>query len=125
MIELNVATLSNGALVERIHEEITKAVANCLDPNTEAKKARKVKMEMTIKPHETRTMAEVTVTVSSTLCPACPISTSLYLGHNPVTGEIGASEVGTGENPGQAILPDPLVEEPLNQGKITKFVKGV
>lgn len=64
MIELNVSTLSGGALVERIQDEISKAIANITDPNTPAKKARTVTMKMTIKPNEQRNMAEVSVSTS-------------------------------------------------------------
>ena len=125
-VELNVASLAGGGLVERIHEEIAKTVANCLDPNTVAKKARKVQMVMTIKPNEPRTTAEVSVTVSSTLCPASPIETSLMLGIDPVTKEVGASEVLSGENPGQAVLPEPAIEQHMSgKGKIVALAKGV
>lgn len=111
MIELNVSTLSGGALVERIQDEISKAIANITDPNTPAKKARTVTMKMTIKPNEQRNMAEVSV----------PIETGIYIGMNPKTGEIGASEMTSGEDPMQNILPN--VESAL-PGKITRFPDG-
>ena len=40
MLELNVATLSQGGAVERFQDELTKVIANITDPNTPAKKAR-------------------------------------------------------------------------------------
>ena len=40
MLELNVATLSQGGAVERFQDELAKAIANITDPNTPAKKAR-------------------------------------------------------------------------------------
>ena len=120
MIELNVKTLAAGGLVERIQEEIQRAIGNICDPNTPAKKARTVTMKMTIKPNEQRNMAEVSVLVSSTLCPAEPIETGIYIGQNPKTGEVGASEVTTGENPEQNLLPEMEQHMPT---KITKFVK--
>lgn len=83
MIELNVSTLSGGALVERIQDEISKAIANITDPNTPAKKARTVTMKMTIKPNEQRNMAEVSVSTSSTLCAPTPIETGIYIGMKP------------------------------------------
>lgn len=54
MIELNSATLAAGGLVERLDEEIQKAVANCLDVNTEAKKTRTV----VLRPYRTFTEVE-------------------------------------------------------------------
>ena len=118
MLELNVKTLASGGLVERIQEEISRAIGNICDPNTPAKKARKVKMEMTIKPNEQRNMAEVSVLVSSTLCPAEPIETGIYIGMNPTTGEVSASEVSGGENPAQNLLPGVQEHMPTKIAKV-------
>lgn len=121
MLELNVATLSQGGAVERFQDELTKVITNITDPNTPAKKARTVTLKMTIKPNEQRNMAEVIVATSSTICPANPIETSIYIGANPKTGEIGASEMASGENPMQSILPG---TESAIPGKITKFASN-
>lgn len=121
MIELNVSTLSGGALVERIQEEISKAIANIVDPNTPAKKPRTITMKMVIKPNEQRNIAEVSVTTSSTLCPPTPIETGIYIGMDPRTGEVGASEFASGEDPQQHTLPD---IEKSTPGKITKFAEN-
>ena len=118
MLELNVKTLASGGLIERIHEEIQRAIGNICEPNTPAKKTRKVKMEMTIKPNEQRNMAEVSVLVSSTLCPAEPIETGIYIGMNPATGEVGASEVSASENPAQNLLPDIQPHMPTKIAKV-------
>ena len=117
MIQLNVKNLASGGLIERIHEEIERAIANICDPNTPAKKARKVKMEMTIKPNEARNLADVSVVVSSTLCPAEAIETSIYIGAD-ANGSVDASEVVSGENPMQHMLPEIEITRP---GKIAKF----
>lgn len=118
MIELNSATLAAGGLIERLNEEIRKAVANCLDVNTEAKKTRTVTLKIKIKPDKTRSFADVSVETSSALCPPEAINTSIYMSQNLKTGEIAASEVGTGENPLQEILPG---TENNFSGKITNF----
>lgn len=67
MIKLTVESLYGGGAVERFHGELEKAIANIVDPNTPAKKPRKVKLEMIIKPNEHRNMAEVLVTTSCSL----------------------------------------------------------
>lgn len=105
MIELSVQNLARGGLVERIQDEIAKAVANIVDPNTPAKKPRVVTMKMTIKANEGRNMADVSVLVSSTLAPAEPIETGIFIGADPRTGEVAASEVQSGEEMGQEFCP--------------------
>ena len=116
MIQLNSATIAGGGLVERLNSEIHKAVENCLDVNTEAKKMRTVTLKVKIKPDETRAFASVAVETSCTLCPPEAINTSIYMEQNVRTGEVSASEIGAEENPMQATLPE--VER---KGKITQF----
>lgn len=121
MIELNASTIAGGGLVERLNEEINKAVCNCLDVNTEAKKQRVVTLKIKIKPDESRCCGEVRVETSSTLCPASPIATSIFMSTDLKTGEVSASEVGSGENPMQEMLPGVSGSMP---GKITYFADG-
>lgn len=80
MIKLTVESLYGGGAVERFHGELEKAIANIVDPNTPAKKPRKVKLEMIIKPNEHRNMAEVLVTTSCSLQSPQPLETSIYIG---------------------------------------------
>lgn len=120
MIELNAATLAAGGLVERLNGELQKAVANCLDVNTEAKKTRTVTLKIKIKPAETRSVATVSVETATTLCPPEAINTSIYMVQDLKTGEIVASEVNVGENPMQEILPGTEGEA---SGRILAFSK--
>lgn len=121
MIELNASTIAGGGLVERLNEEINKAVCNCLDVNTEAKKQRVVTLKIKIKPDGSRCFGEVRVETSSTLCPASPIATSISMSTDLKTGEVSASEVGSGENPMQEMLPGVSGSMP---GKITYLAGG-
>lgn len=121
MIELNAATIAGGGLVERLNEELQKVVANCLDVNTEAKKTRTVTLKIKVKPDESRCFAGVNVETSSTLCPPEPIATSIFMETNLTTGEITASEMASGENPNQQLLPGTERDMP---GKITAFTGG-
>lgn len=118
MLELNAATIAGGGLVESLNTEIHKAVANCLDINTEAKKTRTVTLKVKIKPDESRCFASVSVETSSTLCPPEPITTSIFMETNIKTGEITAAEMLPGENPLQEQLPG---IEDRQSGKITHF----
>ena len=65
-------------------------------------------------------MIELNVTLKMTIYPASPIETSIYIGANPKTGEIGASEMSSGENPLQTTLPG---TESAIPGKIIKFAR--
>lgn len=121
MIELNAATIAAGGLVERLNEEIQKAVCNCQDVNTPAEKVRTVKLAIKIKPDKSRCFAGVVVETSSALCPPEPIATSISMGTDLRTGEITAAEMFDGENPNQQLLPE--VEDKM-PGKITAFPKG-
>lgn len=103
MIKLTVESLYGGGAVERFHGELEKAIANIVDPNTPAKKPRKVKLEMIIKPNEHRNMAEVLVTTSCSLQSPQP------------------SEMVSGENPEQHTFPGTME----TGGKILKLNKGV
>lgn len=92
MMNLSVDSLAGGGLIERITDEISKAIANCLDPNTEAKKPRTVSMVMRITPNKERDMADVSCIVSSKLQPAEALETTLFIGADPRTGEIAVNE---------------------------------
>lgn len=118
MIELNAASIAGGGLVERLNEEIQKAVANCLDVNTPAKKARTVSLKIKIKPDDTRCYADVSVETSTSLCPPEPIHTAIYMAADAKTGEVKASEAFAGENPDQNLLPNVEIN---TSGKITVF----
>ncbi len=117
MIKLCVENLAGGGLMERISDEIQKAVVNCLDPNTEAKKPRTVSMTMRITPNKERDMADVSCIVSSKLQPAEALETTLFIGADPRTGEISAHERQTpSEMVDQDLLPG---MEAAIEGKIT------
>ena len=121
MIELNAATLASGGMVERLNEEIQKAVVNCLDINTEATKLRTVTLKIKIKPDKSRCFGEVSVETSSSLAPAAPIATSIFMSTNLKTGEVSAAEITSGEDPAQEILPG---VEGAMPGKVTNFADG-
>lgn len=117
-IPLTVEALYGGGVIERLHDEIQRAIDNVADPNTPAKKARKVKLEISIKPNEHRNMAELTITTSSTLQPPAPLETSIIIDKDK-TGKAYASELAAGENPAQGVLPGTM-----EKGKVVSFAKG-
>lgn len=118
-IPLTIESLYGGGAVERLHGALQDALQNILDPNTPAKKPRKVKLEMTIKPNEKRNMAEVMVTTACTLCPPAPLETSIIIDKDR-DGKAHASELAGGENPNQSTLPGTM-----DRGKVLTMHKGV
>ena len=117
-IPLTIESLYGGGAVERLHGAMQEALQNILDPNTPAKKARKVKLELTIKPNEQRNMAEMLVTTSCTLCPPEPLETSIIIDKDR-EGKAHASELAGGENPVQNALPGTM-----DSGKVLTMHKG-
>lgn len=114
-IPLTIESLYGGGAVERLHGAMQEALQNILDPNTPAKKPRKVKLELTIKPNENRNMADVLVSTSCTLCAPEPLETSIIIDKDR-DGKAQASELATGENSSQHSFPDTM-----NTGKIAQF----
>lgn len=89
--EVSVFELAKGAIMEQIETETGKIMQNIIDPNTEAKVARKLTVTVTFKPDENREMASVSAQAKSTLAPVKPISTSIFVDTdkdgNPVAAE--------------------------------------
>ena len=117
-IPLTIESLYGGGAVERLHGAMQEALENILDPNTPAKKMRKVKLELTIKPNEQRNMAEMLVTTSTTLCPPEPLETSIIIDKDR-NGKAHAAELVSGENQNQNILPGTM-----ESGKVLNLHKG-
>lgn len=104
-IRLSVENLYGGAILERLSEELQKALLNIQDINTPAKKPRTITMKLKITPNEQRNVASVQVVCSSSLQPAEAIETSISMGTDIRTGELYADEIGAGENIEQNVMP--------------------
>lgn len=86
MINLN--NFAEGAVAERFNMELQNVLNNLADPNTDAKKARKLTLTLTIKGNEKRDIANVDIQTKISLVPAKPIETQMIIGHdgNKVVG---------------------------------------
>jgi hypothetical protein len=91
--KLTIANLAKGALVEQFEVELEKVLDNILDPNTEAKKARKITMTLEIKPNEQRNMADIKFHTKSNLIPANAVSTAILINKDG-QGNVAAAELG-------------------------------
>lgn len=77
---VSLATMGNGAVIERADEEIQKVLSNIVDPNTDPTKVREVTIKLTIRPNEDRDVASVHIGVSSKLASATPVHTTMMIG---------------------------------------------
>ena len=107
--EINILEMMNGAIGERVNYELSKVVRNCMDINTDAKKARTLTLEIAIIPTDNRDSAAVRVNVKSKLVPVKALDSTLLLGGSedePIVMEY------TPQVPGQRNLSGGEQEEP-------------
>jgi hypothetical protein len=87
-----------GAAVKELFQgELEKVLMNIMDVNTKAEKPRKITVEISILPDETREKGKVGIEVKSKLIAPKPFSTSIHMGM--MGNEFGAVEEQTGEQP--------------------------
>jgi hypothetical protein len=104
--------LAMGGVKERIAYEMPRILANIVDPNTDAKKARTMTITVKFTPSADRMYPSVSFTVNSKLQPTDPIHTTLMLydeGNGVQALEVGKQIPGQGnldgsEEPQAAIL---------------------
>ena len=77
-MDLSFSTLAGGGVEEKLQYALSEVAANIADPNTDAKKARKITMTIALKPNESRMVANVDINVKTS--PSCP---GRYQ-HNPI-----------------------------------------
>lgn len=106
MKHINLEQFAGGELTAQVNRELETVTRNIQDPNTEAKKARKITVSITIKPNESRDVSIVSVEAKSTLVPALGAVTMLRMGKDLRTGEVEAVEAVTGQIPGQMSVAD-------------------
>lgn len=93
IVDLN--SFANGAMAERLNQELQKVLDNVVDPNTDPKKVRKVTMVVSIASNENRELANVSVQVKSTMAPAKNIESQLIMDYDN-NGKITGAELKSG-----------------------------
>ncbi|MFX3616104.1 MAG: replication terminator protein [Sporolactobacillus sp.] len=120
MVEkINLDALAGGAVAERFNRELQLVLNNIADPNTDAKKKRKLQLTVTFSPDEKRSLAGLSILAKKTLVPAKEIETQLVIGQDS-TGRVVAKELLSGI-PGQTFIDqdgDPATD---TGDKILKF----
>ncbi|MCM3598679.1 replication terminator protein [Metabacillus idriensis] len=87
IIDLN--SFAEGAMAERFDVELQKILENIADPNTDAKKVRKLTLTISLKADDKRDVVLTNVIAKSTLAPAKEIEAKLLMdldGRGKVTG---------------------------------------
>lgn len=75
----SILEMARGAIKERADYEMSRLLANILDPNTSATTKRKLTLTLEMKPDDDRQNISVSVTAKSALAPTNPVVTSLYV----------------------------------------------
>ena len=91
----NILEMGNGAFLELTDYEVTKAISNIRDVNTDPTAKRVIKIQVTLSPDGNRENIAVGFKVDSKLAPVNPAMTMLY-----VAGEGSVVEM-TPQIPGQ------------------------
>lgn len=96
-INFDLSKIADGGLQEKVDRALAKVTKNILDPNTEAKKKRKVTINITLGPNDNRDSVDVVTEVRTSLAPDVGISTTLLVGEDdgkPVAAELKSGAVG-------------------------------
>lgn len=94
MIDLE--QFADGAVAERFNAELQKVLENIADPNTDAKKVRKLTLTVAFKSaDDKRDVVQVSVQAKTTLAPATNIETKLIVDHD-TNGEVVGTELQSG-----------------------------
>ena len=116
--------MKGGAVLERFSAALKTVLKNIIDPNTSATKARKVTLELTIKPSEDRTTANFELICKPTLAPPMSVKQSMVLSRNDA-GDVVALQTGGGigdQLPGQMDVED--VNQANGTNNVTPLVIG-
>src|SRR5687768_11127103 len=112
--EVTLENLAGGGAAEMFEAAIAQVVENVLDPNTDAKSARKITLEVTIRPTSTdRRQSSARVSVKTKLAPANDLTTTLYM------GKVGEKYIAAGIDRRQIPLFQPPGKEQGVAGQIT------
>lgn len=77
---MNLFELAGGAVMEQVQAAAKRVFENIYDPNTEAKKPRKLVIELVFKPNENdRTDVDVSAVIKTTLLPRRAIHTKMIV----------------------------------------------
>ena len=110
----SILQMARGGFMEVTDLEMTKAIANIMDPNTPATAKRKITVSIELKPDDTRQNVSVSYNVKSALAPTNPVTTNLFVADEDTVVEM------VPQIPGQTAMDGDFQESPPTL-KIVKF----
>ncbi len=78
-MQKSILQMARGAIMERADYEMSRLLANILDPNTSATAKRKLTLTLELKPDDDRQTITVSCIAKTTLAATNPVVTSLYV----------------------------------------------
>lgn len=99
---INLETLADGALAEKVNVALKEVLTNIADPNTEWKTKRKLTVDITFVAQEDRELALLDIQTKTKLAPPKSVGTKIIIGTDGKGGVI-ASEFGK-QLPGQSVM---------------------
>lgn len=99
---INLETLAEGALAEKVNIALKEVLSNISDPNTDYKVKRKLTLDITFVAQEDRELALLDIQTKTKLAPPKSVGTKIIIGTDG-KGGIMASEFGR-QVPGQSVM---------------------
>ena len=96
-LNLNIDSLAEGAVKEKIQTELARIAENILDLNTDAKKARTLNIKISFVPNDRRSEMATRIDVTSKLAPSEEAETTFLIGRDYNTGMMAMNELQSGQ----------------------------
>ncbi|EGS38118.1 hypothetical protein HMPREF9102_0399 [Limosilactobacillus oris F0423] len=79
-INFNLSEVAEGGVQVKLNRALKEVATNILNPNTEAKKKRKVTLTITVSPNDKRDAADTVIEVKTSLAPEIGVASTMLLG---------------------------------------------
>ena len=110
MKHFNLEEFAGGKLSVQLNKALEKVTGNIQDPNTDARKVRKINVSISLRPNDERNFVSTTVETKLSLAPELGATTALSMGRDLRTGEVEAVEI-FNQIPGQMNVDDVIDQE--------------
>lgn len=110
MKHFNLEEFAGGKLSVQLNKALEKVTENIQDPNTDARKVRKINVSISLRPNDERNFVSTTVETKLSLAPELGATTALSMGRDLRTGEVEAIEI-FNQIPGQMSVNDVIDQE--------------